>query len=123
MSSCILIVEDHAIVREPLARLLRLEGYRTLCAGNGNEAAAMLESDPVDLVLLDLIMPKKTAWRFWSSSRATRAGGRLPVILMTGVIEGSLLDRARAFSATTVLSKARFTVDELLARIRGCLEE
>jgi CheY-like chemotaxis protein len=114
----ILVVEDHAIVREPLARLLRLEGYRTFCAGNGIEAVEALESEAIDLVLLDLIMPKRDGVSFLEHLRRDARWRDLPVIVMTGMIEGSLLERARALNATTVIFKGRFVIDEFFARIR-----
>src|SRR6185437_17182491 len=109
--SCILVVEDHAVVREPLARLLRFEGYRTLCAGNGNEALAELQDNTVDLILLDLMMPKKDGGALLEQLRADPGWRALPVILLTGVIEGSLLDRARELRVEHILYKSRFTID------------
>jgi len=115
----ILIVDDHAIVREPLARLLRFEGYQTTCAGNGNEALKALETNPADVILLDLIMPKKDGGGFLEELRANPRWRDTPVILLTGVVEGSLIDRARELGATDILYKSRFRVDELFARIRA----
>jgi CheY-like chemotaxis protein len=114
----ILVVEDHAIVREPLARLLGFEGYRTLCAGNGNEAIAALTVNPVDLILLDLMMPRKDGGSFLEQLRADPRWRELPVIVLTGVIEGSQLDRARELGVQDILYKSRFTIADLFARIR-----
>ena len=116
--SCILVVDDHAIVREPLARLLRLEGYQTLSAGNGIEALALLDKHSADVILLDLMMPKKDGVGFLETLRADPRWKQVPVILLTGVIEGSLLDHARQFNLARVMAKARFTLDELFACIR-----
>ena len=117
----ILIVEDHAIVREPLSRLLEMEGYRTFLAGNGMEALALLEREQVDLVLLDMIMPKKDGLAFLEALRADSRWTELPVILMTSMIEGSQLDRARSLHVDSVLFKAKFNIEELFARIRSRL--
>jgi CheY-like chemotaxis protein len=114
----ILIVEDHSIVREPLARLLRFEGYGAVCAGDGNQALAVLGSQRVDLVLLDLMMPHKGGVEFLESLREHERWRDLPVIVLTGVMEGSALQRVRELHVSDVLTKARFTVDELFARIR-----
>ena len=54
----ILIVEDHAEVREPLAMLLHHEGFEARRAANGSEALALLALETPDLILLDMIMPK-----------------------------------------------------------------
>jgi CheY-like chemotaxis protein len=114
----ILVVEDHAIVREPLARLLRLEGYQTLCASNGNEAIAALEAGRVDLLLLDLMMPKKDGIAVLEIIRADARWRELPVIVLSGLIEGSQVERARQLSGSEVLFKAKFDVEELFERIR-----
>ncbi|HET6246525.1 MAG TPA: response regulator [Tepidisphaeraceae bacterium] len=114
----ILVVEDHAIVREPLARLLRLEGYRTLCASNGNEAIDVLESGAIDLILLDLMMPRKDGVTLLEVIRLDPRWKNLPVIVLTGIVEGSQLDRARELSGDEILFKSRFTVEELFERIR-----
>jgi two-component system response regulator MprA len=119
--SRILVVDDHAVVREPLARLLRLEGYRTTCAGNGIEAIAAMETEPADLILLDLMLPRKDGIAFMEWLRAEPRWRDRPVIVLTAVIEGSLLDRARDLCGGDVLYKSRFTVEELFARIRSRL--
>ena len=121
MTQTILIIEDHPEVREPMSRLLRIEGYRALPAANGSAAMALLQSETVDLVLLDLMMPKMDGIAFLEAVRADPRWQGLPVLVLTGLIEGSSITRARELNVTDVLPKARFTVDELLARIRGCL--
>ena len=65
----ILIVDDHPVTREPLAKLLRYEGYQTVCAANGAEAMAALESGSPDLVLLDVVMPKVDGLSFLEAAR------------------------------------------------------
>jgi putative two-component system response regulator len=62
--SRILIVDDERPVREMLARWLRTAGYRCECAADTNEAAAVLESGSVDLVITDLRMPGQSGLDF-----------------------------------------------------------
>lgn len=119
--SRILLVEDHNVVREPLARLLRLEGFVTVCAANGVDALAALEREPIDLVLCDLMMPKKDGVSLLEAIRADDRWRDLPVIILTGVVEGSLLERAKALNVAHVLAKAKFSVDEVFACIRESL--
>ena len=121
LMTTLLVVDDHAVVREPLARLLRFEGYQTLCAANGVEALATLESHAVDLVLLDLMMPRKDGVGFMEALRGDSRRHDLPVLVLTSVIESSSLDRVRELGAAGVLPKARFTIEELVQTIRNCL--
>ena len=53
----ILVVDDEASIREPLARYLAKQGFRTTEASSAAEARAMLNAYSVDMVLLDIMMP------------------------------------------------------------------
>ena len=121
MHQTILVVEDSPIVREPLARLLRNEGYEALCAGNGIEALVALKCRPVDLVLLDVMMPKMHGVAFVEGVRANDRWKKLPIIALTGVMDSTWLARLRQLGVETVLPKGRFTFDGLMTDIRRLL--
>ena len=53
----ILVVDDSTICREPMAATLRLKGYQTLEAANGQEALQIAQTQKPDLILLDVTMP------------------------------------------------------------------
>ena len=121
MRQTILVVEDTPIVREPLARLLRTEGYEVLCAANGLEALVALKTRPVDLVLLDVMMPKMHGVAFVEGVRANDRWKRLPIIAITGVMDSTSLARLREFGVDTVVPKGRFTFDGLMRDIHRML--
>ena len=122
--SLILIVDDHAATREPLAKLLRYEGYETAVASNGAEALEALRERRPDLVLLDLLMPKMDGLTFLAEARREPHGEGLPVIVVTGGLSVSQIRQAGTMPGVVeIMSKARFTVDGLLARIRAHLGE
>lgn len=62
MKNRILLVDDDPAVREALANLLSGEGYDILPAANGMEAIELAEQHSMDLVLLDLNLPRKNGW-------------------------------------------------------------
>ncbi|CAA9379141.1 MAG: hypothetical protein AVDCRST_MAG64-501 [uncultured Phycisphaerae bacterium] len=117
----VLVVEDHPVAREPLLRILRLSGYDAVGAGNGAEALAEVDAAPVDLILLDLMMPKVDGVMFLEALRNRPGGTAVPVLVLTAVPNGSLLTRVKALGAAAVLRKAGFDLDELLAAIRAHL--
>ena len=120
----ILVVDDHPITREPLARLLRYEGFQTASAGNGAEALAALESADPDLVVLDVMMPKVNGPAFLEALRGEPRWARwkdVPVIVLTGAMDQTQVRRAAELGASDVILKAKFTFDQLLSRIRACL--
>jgi DNA-binding response OmpR family regulator len=58
----ILVVEDAPAVREMLLKLLELEGFSAVGVGSGSEAVALLEREPFDLVLLDLMLGESSGY-------------------------------------------------------------
>jgi len=106
----ILIVEDDACVRESLAELLEMEGYRVADARHGEEALAKLATLSPALVILDLHMPVLDGERFLARLRADERLRDLQVVLMSGSASGQAIDR---LPVQAVLPKP-FEVDELL---------
>jgi CheY-like chemotaxis protein len=114
----ILLVEDTQIVREPLCRLLRAEGYEVVAACDGSEAAGAL-LDPVapDLILLDVLMPRLDGITFLSAVRADPRYHNLPVIGLTGTSDPDRLARLRELGVSSIVHKVRFTFEELMNEI------
>ena len=118
MPCTILVVDDHPVTREPLARLLRYEGFETRCAANGVEALDLLGESPADLILLDVVMPKMNGVDFLQNVRDDPRWRAIPVIALTGSMEPNLFARLETLGVAEVMSKARFTVEQLIERVR-----
>jgi CheY-like chemotaxis protein len=116
----ILLVEDTPIVREPLGRLLRAEGFDVTSAADGSEAMAALQNRPIDLVLLDVMMPRMDGVAFLSALRSLHCFAELPVIALTGISDTSKLTRMRELGVKAIVHKVRFTFDALLDEIHRC---
>jgi CheY-like chemotaxis protein len=119
----ILIIEDTSIIREPMARLLRSEGYTVTGAANGLEAIQWLQTNPVDLVLLDVLMPKMNGVTFLENFRAEPRWADVPVIAVTGVLDSTWLLRLRELNVRTVIHKGRFDLDGLLTEVHRYLPQ
>lgn len=114
----ILVVEDTQIVREPLGRLLQSEGFEVLTAADGAEAMAALNEQPIDLVLLDVLMPRMDGVAFLCAMRSDARFREVPVIGLTGVSDTGRLARLRELGVKEIVHKVRFTFDGLLEDIR-----
>ena len=114
----ILLVDDSPMAREPLARLLSYEGYDVLAASNGLEALSTLRDHPIDLLLLDIIMPKMNGIQLLESLRQQDRFKNLSVIAVTGSMDRAHLLRLRELGVTEIVIKARFKIDELLNRVK-----
>jgi CheY-like chemotaxis protein len=82
----ILIVDDHADIRDSLAEILAEEGYQVACAANGREALEHLRTCPrlPCLILLDLMMPVMNGWDFRALQRNHPRFRAVPVAIVSG---------------------------------------
>jgi DNA-binding response OmpR family regulator len=113
----VLVVDDEPIVREVAVRYLEQEGYRTLEAGDGDSARALLEAGAPSVVVLDLMLPGMDGLAL---CRWIRARSNLPVIMVTAL--GEEADRLTGLEvgADDYLVKP-FSPRELVARVKAVL--
>ena len=113
----ILIVDDHAEIRDLVSRALVRDGFRVSEAGDGRAMRKVLADVQVDLVLLDLMLPGEDGL---SLCRALRAESDIPVIMLTA--KGDEVDRVIGLElgADDYVPKP-FGSRELIARIRAVL--
>ncbi len=79
----ILVVEDNAINRKLARNVLRARGHRVLEAGSGEEAFAILDGEPVDLVLMDLQLPGMDGLEVTRRIRSEPRFADLPIVALT----------------------------------------
>jgi DNA-binding response OmpR family regulator len=113
----VLVVDDEPIVREVLVSYLEREGYRTLEAGDGDTARRLLEEEPPNIVVLDVMLPGADGLEL---CRWIRARSDLPVIMLTA--RGEEADRivGLELGADDYVTKP-FSPRELAARVRTVL--
>jgi len=110
----ILIVEDDADLREMMAQLLTLEGYRASTVANGREALEYLsQGDKPDVILLDLMMPVMDGWEFRRQQQADAQISKVPVIVLSALDQ----NRASDVNADAFLKKP-LDFDRLLELVR-----
>ena len=112
----ILVVEDHADLRDLLAVLLEGEGFIVQTATNGVEALKSLDSARPSLILLDLMMPVMTGDEFRERQLADPRYRDVPVICMTAAHDGRA--RAERIHADEYFQKP-LDFDQLLTVVRA----
>jgi DNA-binding response OmpR family regulator len=117
MVATVLVVDDESIVRDVVVRFLRREGYRTLEAGDGDTALALVETESPDLVVLDLMLPGTDGM---SVCRRIRARSELPVIMLTARAEEADRIVGLELGADDYVTKP-FSPRELAARVKTVL--
>jgi CheY-like chemotaxis protein len=118
----ILVIDDTALARESVARLLEHEGFETVRACNGKEGYATLYRQTPDLILLDLMMPEMDGITFLRMVRHSPLWEHLPVIVLTGVNDDDrLIARARELRIDDLIPKATFGFEDLLVRVKRAI--
>src|SRR5687767_13037626 len=113
----ILVVDDEAAIRRLFRILLERAGYRVAEAANGREALRVIDSEPIDLMITDIVMPDQEGLE---TLTALRAGGRpLKIIAISGAAF-SCLKIAKILGANATLPKP-VTPDDLLATVERVL--
>src|SRR2546430_13876843 len=112
----VLIVDDHADLRDAMAVLLQHNGYNVADAANGVEALASLRAQkPAAAIILDLVMPEMDGWEFLAAWRIDPLYKAIPTLVLTGVPLARL--RQAELHGTMILTKP-FTFDELMNAVR-----
>ena len=119
----ILIVDDDAGIREMNARIVQAQSatHRVLKARDGREALEMMRHRPVDLVLLDLMMPELDGFGVLEAMRDAEMTRDIPVIVLTAKLLTEVDMLRLNHGVATVLEKGMFSVDETLAHIEEVL--
>ena len=112
------IVEDDAAIAEGLALNLKLQGYRTQVAGDGESAHSLIVSHGPDLVLLDISLPKQSG--LWVLERLREAEDHVPVIVLSARQDEFDKVAALQLGADDYVTKP-FALAELLARVAAVL--
>jgi CheY-like chemotaxis protein len=118
----ILVIEDNAIVRNTVMRILRTAGYTVVTANDGLEGVDIFRKELPDLVISDIIMPQQEGIGTIRQILAERPGTKIIAISGGGRIGNTdFLQIARKMGAVDALPKP-FDPDDLLGRITNCLK-
>lgn len=111
-SVAILVVDDNSSIAKTLTDILAVKGFQVHAAFSGAEALKVLQTQPVDILLTDVIMPDMDGVALYRATRKTHP--KLTTILMTAYAADDIIQRGLAEGIKTVLTKP-LDIDLLLA--------
>ena len=116
----ILLVEDDPFLSSILQLKLDKENFKTIRAADGEEALNLLTEQGIrpDLILLDLILPKKNGFEVLETIRQDPTLEKLPVIIISNLGQPSDIDRGKALGVIDYFVKAKLSVDELVNKVK-----
>lgn len=117
MNSKILIVDDEKNIVELIRLYLEKEGFKTVCAYNGDEALTLFKTENPDLTILDIMLPGKDGWQI---CKEIRKSSDAPIIMLTA--KSDTFDKVLGLElgADDYMTKP-FEAKELLARVKAVL--
>ncbi|MFC4352666.1 response regulator [Fodinicurvata halophila] len=120
--STILLIDDEKSILEVMGNSLGKAGYTVLSAGDGKEGLELLRSEPVDVVVTDIIMPEKEGIETIIEIRAMAKD--MPILAISGggrTRQMHFLEMSRNFGADRVLQKP-FKPSDLIAELDDLLK-
>jgi len=122
MSKRVLIVDDEEVIRKFLKIHLAKLGYEVKEAADGEQAIEQLGIDDFDLLICDILMPKKNGWEVMKEVKSNPKTRNLPVIILTAKNEDSDMFKGYDLGANYYMTKP-FTKAQLFYGLKLMLDE
>ncbi len=118
----ILLVEDDPFLSSLLKNRLQKEGFEVVHARDGEEAITTLQTTPVHLVLLDIILPKRSGFEVMEEIRTDGQvklqNTELPIIVISNLGQPEDMEKGKALGAIEYFVKAKTSIDDLVGRVK-----
>jgi CheY-like chemotaxis protein len=118
--SKVLIVDDSVSVRKALERLLAPRNFDVTSASSAEHALELIATTVPDLIIADVVMPGMTGFELCQRLKAMPSYKQIPVILISGIVDGAVQGQAKESGAESVVSKP-FTPEDLFPQIDKAL--
>lgn len=122
MAKKILFIEDEPTLQKSIEKALKERGYWLVSAIDGESGVLVAKKELPDLILLDLILPKKDGFEVLEELKADEKTAKIPVIILTNLEGSQDVERALALGATTYLVKANYELEDVVAKVEKILK-
>lgn len=123
MAKKILFIEDESTLQKTFGDILSKEGYEMISALDGEIGLNLAKVKKPDLILLDLILPRKNGFEVLGELKKDEKTKDIPVIVLTNLEDIKDIDKVLQLGATTYLVKAQYSLEEILEKIKEALKE
>jgi len=119
----IFLVEDDLFLSDMYRTKFELSGYDVPHAEDGESAVRMIKEAKPDLILLDIVLPKKSGFDVLREIKLDANLRKVPVILLTNLSQKDDVDKGFELGANDYIIKAHFTPAEVVAKVEKLLEK
>jgi len=117
----ILLIEDDQFLSSLLKNRLTREGVEVIHAADGESALAVLKTTKPDLILLDIILPKKSGFEVMEEIRQDPQLENAPVIIISNLGQPEDVQKGQELGAVEYFIKAKTSIDDLIQNVLGFL--
>jgi len=119
----ILIIEDEDFLIRTLEDNLVPEGYTAYIAKNGEEAVLKIKENKPDIILLDILMPKKDGFYVLEERNKNPEWKLIPVIVLSNLGDDAAIKRALEMGANDYFVKSQHPIKEVVEKVKEYLEK
>jgi len=113
----ILFIEDEEVLRNLLHKKLTHEGYNVITAQDGEVGIEMIRKEKPDLILLDILMPKKTGFEVMEEVNKDEELKKIPIIIISNSGQPVELEKAKELGAKDCFVKTEFDPQEVIEKV------
>ena len=117
----ILIVEDDIQISKVYEIQLQREGFSTMIARNGEEAIELFSAQKPDLIILDLMIPKRDGFSVLKEIRENSKNSTIPILIISNLGQNDDKKRAMDLGATEYLIKIDHPIQEIINKVKAYL--
>ena len=117
----VLIIEDDPLIVKIYTTRLTADGYEVLSAENGEDGLKLIEQDGINLIVLDLMMPRVDGFGLLEKIRSTEKTKNIPVLVYSNLAQEEEVNRAKSLGATEFIVKANISPTETVNKIKSYL--
>ncbi|OGL87625.1 hypothetical protein A3I42_03745 [Candidatus Uhrbacteria bacterium RIFCSPLOWO2_02_FULL_49_11] len=122
-SQTILVIEDEQTILKAISIALEEAGFKVLSAIDGETGEQTAITQTPDLILLDIILPRKNGLDVLKGLKANEATNAIPVILLTNLSDTETVSQGVALGARGYLVKANYSLDEVVTKVKDVLKK
>jgi two-component system, OmpR family, alkaline phosphatase synthesis response regulator PhoP len=119
----ILLIEDDKFLRTVLEKKLSNEGFEVVSAVDGDEALEKIIADKPDIILLDIILPKKSGFLVLENIKKDPELKKIPVIIISNLGQEEDVKKGLLLGATEYFVKAKVSLDDVVKKIKEYAEQ
>lgn len=119
----ILFIEDEPSLQKTVGEVLEQEGFEVLSATDGETGLELAKNKKPDLILLDLILPRKDGFAVLAELKQDPDTRDIKVVVLTNLEGSGDVEKALELGATTYLVKANYELEEVVRKVKDFIEK